>query len=374
MRTLKTPLTGFWPSYPLEKLAPLDEILFLDIETTGFAAISSSLYMIGCAYYEDGGFHLIQWFAAKKEDEQELLHAFFKFASKHRLLIHFNGNTFDLPYLQKKCEQYGLSYGFDSFEGIDLYKRILPYKELLNLPDCKQRTLEDFLGLHREDPFQGGELIAVYKKYISSPTDIAFQALMQHNADDIKGMLSLLPLLTYNDLFTAPLKVKKAQANYYQDSQGERKKELILNCRLSSPLPSPVSCHHMDCYMSAEGTAVSLRIPIYEEEMKYFYSNYRDYYYLPTEDTALHKSVAAFVDKAHREKATASNCYTRKFSSYLPQWEVLFTPFFKREYASDELFFELTEDLKSNRNAFTLYTTHIMQMLLRNRTKKDHKD
>ena len=59
MRTLKTPLTGYRLSYPLEKTASLEDMLFLDIETTGFSAASSSLYLIGCIYYEAGEFHLI---------------------------------------------------------------------------------------------------------------------------------------------------------------------------------------------------------------------------------------------------------------------------------------------------------------------------
>lgn len=369
MRTLKTPLNGFHLNYPVEKLAPLSEVLFMDIETTGFSADTSSLYLIGCAYFEENCFHIIQWFAANESEEKELLCAFFKFAASKRTLIHFNGNTFDLPYLAKKCKQYQLSYHFDSFEGVDLYRRIFPFRNLLGLSDCKQRTLEEFLGLHREDQCNGGELIEVYKKYTSSPTDVAYHALMQHNADDMRGMLSLLPLLAYNDLFTGSLKVKKAQANYYQDIDGNRRQELLLTCRASAPIPAPISCHHFDCYLKAENTDVSLRIPIYEEEMKYFYSNYQDYYYLPSEDTALHKSVASFVDKAHREKAKASNCYTRKTSSYLPQWEALFTPFFKRSYEEKELFFELTEELKSDRDAFTKYTSHLMQMLFSNMTK-----
>ena len=97
--------------------------------------------------------------------------------------------------------------------------------------------------------------------------------------------------------------------------------------------------------------------------MKYFYSNYHDYYYLPTEDVALHKSVAGFVDKEHRVNATASTCYTRKFASYLPQWDVLFEPFFKRDYKSRELFFELTDELKKDRLAFCKYASHILTMM-----------
>ena len=104
-------------------------------------------------------------------------------------------------------------------------------------------------------------------------------------------------------------------------------------------------------------------VPIYEEELKYFYANYKDYYYLPTEDMALHKSISSFVERDYRQQATASNCYTRKLSSYLPQWKVLVEPFFKREYKSKDLFFELTDDIKKNRQLFSDYASHILNTM-----------
>ena len=81
------------------------------------------------------------------------------------------------------------------------------------------------------------------------------------------------------------------------------------------------------------------------------------------EDIALHKSVAGFVDKEHRIKASAANCYTRKQSSYLPQWDGSFQPYFKQDYQSKELYFELTDELKKDRAAFTAYANQILQMI-----------
>ena len=88
---------------------------------------------------------------------------------------------------------------------------------------------------------------------------------------------------------------------------------------------------------------------------------------------AIHKSVASFVDKTHRIQATAATCYTRKLSSYLPQWDYVFEPFFKREYKSPLLFFELTEELKGNRAAFSLYASHLLSRLAEgdSRSEKD---
>ena len=131
MRISEETLENFSISYPLDNLAPLERILFLDIETTGFTAKTSYLYLIGCAYYQAGKWHTIQWLAEDYSQEATVLHAFFEFAKLYKYLIHFNGNHFDLPFIEQKCKQLSLPYTFEGFAGIDLYKRINPYKFFL---------------------------------------------------------------------------------------------------------------------------------------------------------------------------------------------------------------------------------------------------
>ena len=76
MKTEEIILNNFQLKYTLERLALLSDILFLDIETTGFLTGSSSIYLIGCAYYEDGNWKLRQWFAQTPDEESEILSAF----------------------------------------------------------------------------------------------------------------------------------------------------------------------------------------------------------------------------------------------------------------------------------------------------------
>lgn len=365
MRTIRRKLTDIQLNYPLANEVPLSKVLFIDIETTGFAARSSILYLIGCAYYEKEEWHTIQWFATAYEEEQQIVSAFFEFA-KERFshLIHFNGNNFDLPFILQKCEQYGLPYDFSDFTGIDIYKRIAPLKEFLHLPNCKQKTLEQFLTVNRTDPLDGGQLIGLYHDFVKNGTVSAYDAILLHNCDDLAGLFHVLPMLAYSDLFSSKIKVKKVQANYYRDLNNSRHQELYIKLQLPTPLPKEISYTLNSCYFSGIGITGILRIPLYEEELKYFYSNYRDYYYLPTEDVAIHKSIASFVEKGHRIQAKAQNCYTRKYSSYLPQWDVLFEPFFKRSYKDSALFFEVTDDIKKDRQTFQLYALHVLKMML----------
>lgn len=150
--------------YPLPY--ELSKILFFDIETTGFSAETTYLYLIGCIYYEDNSFHLIQWFSEGIDEEVQIMTSFFEFLRNYELLIHYNGSGFDIPYLERKCFLKKLPYNFDSIEQIDLYKKIYPYRKLLNLPSYKQKSIENFLGINRKDTFSGGELIEVYASFV----------------------------------------------------------------------------------------------------------------------------------------------------------------------------------------------------------------
>ena len=372
MKCISNSLGALAPRYPIENLCIPKQTLFIDIETTGLYAKSSSLYLIGCIYYntqeQSPAWYSIQWFATNYEDEESVLRAFAEFAANYRYLIHFNGNQFDIPYLEKKMSQYHINCDLNRFEGIDIYRRISPYKEFLHLPNCKQKTIEGFLHTDREDTYTGGELIDIYHEYVLTHDSEKEHFLLLHNAEDIKGMLDIIAALAIPDLIHEPVKVTKVHANYYNDIHQQKCPEIIMSLKLPTPLPTDISYSAESCYFIGSGGEGKLRVPIYEEEMKYFYSNYKDYYYLPEEDIAIHKSVAGFVDKEFRQQALASNCYTLKYSSYLPQWDVLFTPFFKRNYKDKELFFELTDEFKTRRDDFNQYAHHILEMLASHRS------
>ena len=180
-------------TYPLERLGRLDQLLFFDIETTGFSGDYSRLYLIGCTCFQGGGWRLVQWFADRPDAEPELLTAFFHFLSSFTTLVHFNGDGFDIPYLLKRCRACGLPYDFSGMTSIDIYKKIRPYRARLSLDSMKQKSIERFLGIHREDRFSGGELIEVYHAYLENREDRLYDLLMLHNREDLEGMPLILP-------------------------------------------------------------------------------------------------------------------------------------------------------------------------------------
>jgi len=365
MQTLKNTVSDLTVRYPLQKLSDKEKILFVDIETTGLSPDNSIIYMIGCGYIKNDSCRTIQFFADKPEDEEAILYSFYNFVLKFNTLVTFNGNKFDIPFLAARMDRYDIPLNFNNYSGVDIYKRIRPYRSLFNLPDLKQKTVETFLDIERDDEKSGSELIKVYMQYAEKPAEYELNLLLGHNFDDITGMMKIISMLSYSDAFNEPIRAEKAIKNNYKDYNGQIRSELIIEFSYPTPVPKPVSAGFSDCYLMLGGNRGKLRIAMYTGSLKYFYPNYMDYYYLPEEDRAVHKSVGAYVDKEHRQQAKASNCYTRKKGVFLPQWAEIVTPVFYENYRDNTMYFELSESIRNDPEVFTRYAGHVMEIIMK---------
>ncbi len=356
MITINKPF-DFEESYPLSNLGNREDLLFFDIETTGFSGDYNQVYLIGCVYFEENSANYIQWFADSKTAEQEVIDAFFAFAANYKTLVHFNGDTFDIPFIEKTCHRLGLSHTFDHLESIDIYKRIKPYKKHLGLENLKQKSIERFLGIDRDDKYTGGQLIEVYAEYLKTKDPYLLKLLLLHNEDDLKGMPKLLPILHYPDFFNQDFKLldmKKAA--------GETPRLLLtLCCDDKTCLPTSITASVPSYTMKADKNKLTVSIRLYEGTLKYFYPNYKDYVYLIYEDTAIHKSVGEYVDRDAKVKATKETCYTKKSGFFLPQPEPFWTPDFKNSCKDKTCFFEFCPDCFSDSDQLNLYIKRILK-------------
>lgn len=345
-----------------------ENVLFFDIETTGFSAKHTLCYLIGCTFCKDGCWNYVQWFLDVLSEEADLIRAFLDFASDYKYLIHFNGDGFDLPYLAERCVSLGLEENFDKFRNnitsIDIFKAAKAVKELLKTDNYRQKTLEEFLGIYRKDAYSGGDLVKVYKDYIKQPDKNALDILLLHNHDDITALPSLMPLLSYCAVPMYDRSYVSYSINAAIDYSGKPLTELILSLKLPSAVPIPVSYGKEPFYIRISDDSMKLRIRMHTGELKYYYPNYKDYYYLPDEDKALHKSVAAFVDPNHREQAKAENCYMKKSGTFLPQMNELEMPRFKINYSDKYTFFEATDKFMKNNDKLTAYADHVLKFML----------
>ena len=338
--------------------------IFFDIETTGFSPANSTLYMIGCARRKSNRICIEQFFAEKPEEEAEILATFFQMLSPYTTIITFNGVGFDIPYLKAKADHYKIPEHFRDFEYLDIFKSVSSIKFLLKLENYKQKTIESFLGLKREDEKTGGDLIHVYFTHVKHPTEETMHLLRIHNYEDVLHMIDLLSVLSYLEVLNGQYTILSHRIDHYHAYDGTEGEEWIITMQNNYPVPRQLSCKQDCFYLMIGKNRTSLRIPVYEGELHYFYSNYRDYYYLKKEDMAIHKSVASFVDKEYRENAKASNCYTRKSGKFLPQYNNVMQPEFRKEYKDKISYFEMTDDFCTSDIMLRRYIDHILKNMM----------
>lgn len=344
-------------TYPLSRLGKREELLFFDIETTGFSGDYNRVYLIGCVFFNGDEARYIQWFADSEDSERDVVESFFTFASAYRTLVHFNGDTFDIPFIEKRCRALHLPYDFSAFESIDIYKRIKPYKKHLGLTSLKQKAIECFLGIEREDQYSGGQLIEVYHDYLRTKSPALLKLLLLHNEDDLKGMPQLLPILFYPDYFNQDFILRDMKK-----VPGETPRLILSLC--GDPLtclPVPIAASVPSYTMKAAEDRLMVSIRLYEGTLKYYYPNYKDYFYLIYEDTAIHKSVGEYVDRDAKIKATKETCYTKRSGTFLPQPEPFWTPDFKNTCKDKTCFFEFCPDCFSDAEVLNRYIRRILK-------------
>ncbi len=379
---IKNTLLQIEDTYPIHAPYSKGEVLFFDIETTGFSAKTSYVYLIGCMYYKEETWQIIQWLNTEPLKESEFILAFFDFLKDYRRLIHYNGSGFDIPYLQKKAEMYGLADPFTLIESVDLYKLILPLKKLLSFESARLKAIESYLHLKRIDTYSGEELISLYSSYLGRLTyeRLALQSasvnnssnpsagdleniLLLHNLEDIKNLPAISGLLYYKDILeynalTNPQSLTTCRIKNEQN-------HILLLCQLpflfpadftvTCPLREKVSLkvnqeiiEGMELVIDFRDNTIIFHIPVYTGTLKYYLTPPSDYYYLPLEDMAVHKSVSQYVDKEYRKKATPSTCYIKKNGCFIPysiSSETSKEIIFKKNY-SDKITYIESEKLK----------------------------
>lgn len=291
---------------------------FFDIETTGFSKEKNMIYLIGTAHQEGSGTTITQFFAEDGQaDEPELLHAFLKFCNDFDCCITFNGISFDVPFVIKRALLYGQKEALSRYRQLDLYREIRTFHPLLPVVNLKQKSIEQFLGIFREDKYNGGELIEIYRHFLKSKEESERQLLLLHNYEDVQGMFPLIQMMEYQQLLRAEYDITDVRLHSYTQYDGSAAYELLLHAVLPHPVPAALSFQNDRLACRSDKHQLRFSVPLFSGCKKLFFKDYKNYYYLPEEDRAIHKSVACFVQSSHRQKAKASNCYQKQEGLFL---------------------------------------------------------
>ena len=340
-----------------------EHAVVFDIETTGFSPAHTNLYMIGCVSRKSDTLKVDQFFAEETIEEKLLLLSFINHIEPFDTVISFNGTGFDIPYLKAKCSLLCVKERLSAYTHIDLYKVVSQLKNLLKTENCKQKSIEQFLGIRRDDTQNGGDLIDVYKNYLKKPNKEALFLLKQHNYDDIVGLPSLLPILAYERILRGNYCVASIEGIETMSQSKEQRKELQITLTNDYPAPRRVSCGNALYYLSIYKDKTQINVKLYDGELKFFFKDYKNYYYLPKEDAAVHKSLSTYVDKKYREPAVPQNCYTKKKALFVPQYREVMKPKFVENYKDKLTYFELTEDFTESDVMLRRYVKQVFETL-----------
>ena len=294
--------------------APVNDhkAIYVDIETTGFSRKNDVIYLIGFIYYENQDLIIEQFLCEKDADEYELLYKFNQVIKNYEQVIHFNGDNFDLPFIQERMKLYRIKENLSTLNSLDFLKELRPLKKVLGTDNLKLKTMEKLAGYHRIDPFSGGELIQLYHSYKNGDKAIE-STFVLHNEEDMVG-------LYYLNVFRPLISLKKlnlSDKNYKLSID-----ESSLRYYLNIPIQLPHNYYDLrlvrdDYTLLLDSNGLTLQLPIVNGEYKTYFEDYQNYYYLTKEDYSIHESMASFVQSKYKKKATKHTAYTKRYGQYI---------------------------------------------------------
>ena len=345
----------------------LEDAMLYDIETTGLNPKASQLYLLGVLLFHKENSEFIQYFAESVRDEEEILEQFFQLCKTKRVLISFNGEGFDNRFIETMAKSYGKLPLHLNLKQLDLFKLIRKRKKFYGLESASLKSCERFLGIYREDRCSGGELISVYREYLQDKDSEKKNILLLHNREDIQNLPALFSFLAYENIFQGNVHFQRAEflvrdemeeTNYnhqmesalqikdlkLEERQNSRtSKKLCLRFSLPSSVPVPLKLTPKNFLLEIKETSLCLTVPLYQGELCYFFKDYKDYEFIPSEDRAVHKSLANMYPKEMREKAKASTAYQKMKTSFLPVFQEG-EKVFKKTYQDKQCFIPFKEN------------------------------
>ncbi len=184
--------------FPALSGASVQDLLFVDIETTGLSS-ASPLFLVGALSMEDArSTPRLDLFLARDYPEEEALLAAFHELARGRSLVTFNGKSFDWPYIEGRSRAHRLRFEPPPrhFDLLHHARRMWKHQ----LPNCKLQTLELHLcNRTRLDDVPGSQIPRVYhefaRRYSSGDGGAHLMApVLHHNALDILTMAEILCL------------------------------------------------------------------------------------------------------------------------------------------------------------------------------------
>lgn len=177
--------------------------LFLDTETTGLAGGTGTYaFLVGIAWWENSGLVVEQYFMRDYDEEPSLLLELAGRLAERRVLVTFNGKSFDWPLLQTRYRITRAAFLDEPEAHLDL---LHPARQLwsLRLKSVALCELErSVLGLERGHDIPSETIPQRYFEFLRGGAIDPIVEIFRHNQLDLRGLASLAVHIT--DLLHAP--------------------------------------------------------------------------------------------------------------------------------------------------------------------------
>lgn len=166
----------------------LDDFVILDIETMGMA--NQPIILLGIGFPAKEQLNIHQFLLKDVNQEVAALKAFSDTISDAQVLLTYNGKSFDIPYIERRFNFYGLRNPLD-FIHLDLlhFSRRAWQNELLN---CRLNTIErQILHINREIDIPSALVPDFYQTYRETENPGPLVPILEHNKQDLLTLLKL---------------------------------------------------------------------------------------------------------------------------------------------------------------------------------------
>ncbi len=178
---------------------PPESFLFIDTETTGLSGGAGTYaFLIGAAKYKKDSLHFAQFFLQDPASESAQLAALESFSANSKIIISYNGKSFDLPRIKTRYRYHGWPDPFDEIYHLDLLHFVRRLWKS-QLPSCTLSDLEtQILGLQRNNlDIPGWKVSDHFFEYLHTNDPTPLENVFYHNEVDVISLAALLDYLSH---------------------------------------------------------------------------------------------------------------------------------------------------------------------------------
>lgn len=167
-----------------------EDFAVLDIETMGMSNQPIILLGIALPLQNQARITIHQFLLKDIDQELAALQAFFEKLSERKILLTFNGKSFDVPYIERRLTFYGLQRRINliHFDLLHFSRRAWG-RQLLN---CSLTNIErEVLGVNRVIDIPSALVPEFYQTYREKNNPGPLIPILEHNKQDLLSLLEL---------------------------------------------------------------------------------------------------------------------------------------------------------------------------------------